>query len=624
MSINLTVNGTVFEYPEVGDSNWGVEATDWATAVTQGMLQKAGGLFSLTAEVDFGVLFGVKSLYYKTETANIATAGQIRLAVSDDISWRNNANSANLDLTLNGSDALTFNGNVVRTGLIVNADVDAAAAIAFSKMAALTISRALVSDGSGVVGVSASTSTEVGFLSGVTSSIQTQLNARLLKAGDAMTGPLILSADPTLSLGAATKSYVDSVGQGLVPHTACRVATTTNGTLATAFENGDTIDGVVLATNDRILIKNQTSTLENGIYFVNASGAPTRALDADTYAELFHAFVFVTAGTAGASTGWACTNPLSGTINVDPVVFVQFSAAGTYSASEQGLTLSGSQFALVLDGGTLSTSGTGLKVSNTSIANAQIAAAAAIAVNKLAALTASRAVVSDGSGFITQATTTAAEIGFVNGVTSAIQTQIDAKIAASVMTTNGDIITRTAGVPARVGIGSTGQSLIVSGGAASWASTARGAAVYEGATYPTAITITPTFTALPISSTVLNFGSVMTRSGDDFTFDKLGYYAFVVDIGQLSTPYTNRISVAVRLRNTTDSTTLRMNLTIGNDASVAYISSSSFFIFEITNISKVYQLQIACAIALCQITTSIIDSELPPLFRLTSIYLGPA
>lgn len=96
----------------------------------------------------------------------------------------------------------------------------------------------------------------------------------------------------------------------------------------------------------------------------------------------------------------------------------------------------------------------------TNIENADIKAAAAIAVNKLAAVTASRAVVSDGSGFLTAATTTAAEIEHVNGVTSAIQTQLDAKIAKSLVTTKGDVIAATGNAtPARVAVGADGTFL---------------------------------------------------------------------------------------------------------------------------------------------------------------------
>jgi hypothetical protein len=104
----------------------------------------------------------------------------------------------------------------------------------------------------------------------------------------------------------------------------------------------------------------------------------------------------------------------------------------------------------------------------TNIENADIKAAAAIAVNKLAAVTASRAVVSDGSGFISAATTTATEIGYVNGVTSAIQTQLDGK-QADVITTEGDLVIGDAsGDPVRLPIGGSGRVLTSDGTTASW------------------------------------------------------------------------------------------------------------------------------------------------------------
>lgn len=103
----------------------------------------------------------------------------------------------------------------------------------------------------------------------------------------------------------------------------------------------------------------------------------------------------------------------------------------------------------------------------TNIENADIKAAAAIAVNKLAAVTASRALASDGSGFITPSATTATELGYVNGVTSAIQTQLDAKIAKSLVTTKGDLIVATANAtPARLGVGSNGTFLKANSGVA--------------------------------------------------------------------------------------------------------------------------------------------------------------
>jgi hypothetical protein len=117
MAINLTVNGTVFSFPEKGDApnsspavDWGVTATQWASAVTAGMLQKSGGAFALTAEVDFGASFGVKSIYYKSRAASPASAGIVRLGNDESISWRDNADSGDLSLKVNASDQLVFDG----------------------------------------------------------------------------------------------------------------------------------------------------------------------------------------------------------------------------------------------------------------------------------------------------------------------------------------------------------------------------------------------------------------------------------------------------------------------------------------------------------------------------------
>ena len=98
-----------------------------------------------------------------------------------------------------------------------------------------------------------------------------------------------------------------------------RVATIENGTLASDFENGDVIDGVTLATDDRILIKNQTTASENGIYTVNASGAPTRATDFDTNDEVIsESFTAVEEGDTQRDTVWhlITNNPITvGTTN---------------------------------------------------------------------------------------------------------------------------------------------------------------------------------------------------------------------------------------------------------------------------------------------------------------------
>lgn len=138
----------------------------------------------------------------------------------------------------------------------------------------------------------------------------------------------IIQDGGTLLSDLATQAYVDGVVQGLSWKKAVRASTTVAGTLASSFENGDSIDGVTLATGDRILIKNQASGSENGIYTVNASGAPTRATDADTGIELVNATVLVSEGTTLADTQWTCSTNAPITVGSTALTFAQISAGG--------------------------------------------------------------------------------------------------------------------------------------------------------------------------------------------------------------------------------------------------------------------------------------------------------
>lgn len=148
---------------------------------------------------------------------------------------------------------------------------------------------------------------------------------------------------PTSSTDAATKAYVDAVSEGLHVHEAAKVYVGTNITIATALEAGDVIDNVTLAAGMRVLVNGQTSQAENGIYVVQASGGPIRALDFDTAVEVASGdFIFVSSGDVYANTGWVQTNSPA-TIGSDAISFTQFSGAGTYTAGA-GLTLSGTIF----------------------------------------------------------------------------------------------------------------------------------------------------------------------------------------------------------------------------------------------------------------------------------------
>ena len=169
--------------------------------------------------------------------------------------------------------------------------------------------------------------------------------------------------EPVNPQDAATKNYVDGIAQGLHVHASCEAGTTaslasiTGGTVT--YNNGTAgvgatltlsnaltvLDGVTLSPSFRILVKNEANQANNGIYVYTSSTVLTRASDFDTAAEIAGGdFTFVSAGTVLDNTGWVQTEPVN-VIGTDPITFVQFSGAGTYTAGT-GLTLTGNQFSI--------------------------------------------------------------------------------------------------------------------------------------------------------------------------------------------------------------------------------------------------------------------------------------
>ena len=158
---------------------------------------------------------------------------------------------------------------------------------------------------------------------------------------------LRVATTPSNANDVASKSYVDATANGLDVKSSVRAATTAAGTLASDFTNGDSIDGVTLATNDRILIKDQATGSENGIYTVNASGAPTRATDFDADSEVTAgAFTFVEEGTANGDCGFVLSTNGSITVGSTALTFTQFSGAGLITAGA-GMTKSGNTMNVV-------------------------------------------------------------------------------------------------------------------------------------------------------------------------------------------------------------------------------------------------------------------------------------
>lgn len=153
------------------------------------------------------------------------------------------------------------------------------------------------------------------------------------KAGDTMGGPLKLAADPVNTNDAATKHYVDSVSVGLQPKAAVAAATTgANITLS----GTQTIDGVALVAGQRVLVKDQTTASQNGIYVV-ASGAWTRATDIDGWSEVVGAFCFVSGGSVNLNSSWIAQVTAGGTINTTAMPWVAFSSLPVATSSAPGI-----------------------------------------------------------------------------------------------------------------------------------------------------------------------------------------------------------------------------------------------------------------------------------------------
>ena len=214
---------------------------------------------------------------------------------------------------------------------------------------------------------------------------------------DVNTSKIVNVTDPTANQDAATKAYVDSVANGLDVKDSVKVATaaalaavTYNngaGTLTADANGALTVDGVTMAVNDRILVKDQASAVQNGIYKVTATGGAsavfvlTRTPDADTAAELTGGtFFFAEEGTANADNGYVATHNGTPTFGSTNITFAQFSGAGQISAGD-ALTKTGNTLNVAVDDSSIEVNSDALRVKASGITNAMLAGS--IAISKL-------------------------------------------------------------------------------------------------------------------------------------------------------------------------------------------------------------------------------------------------
>ena len=279
------------------------------------------------------------------------------------------------DATASDSGALTIASGSVENSML-------AGSIANSKLtnSAVTVGSTSISLGASATAIAGITELTVDNLNVNGNTIATTNTNGNLVLDPNGTGTIDVSsaritslATPTGSTDAATKAYVDAQLQGLDVKQSVRVATTANGTLSSAFANNSTVDGVTLATNDRILIKDQSTGSENGIYTVNASGAPTRATDFDANSEVTGgAFFFAEEGTTNADNGFVLTNDGAITVGTTALTFTQFSGAGQVIAGT-ALTKSGNTLNVAVDDSSIEINSDALRVKASGITNAMLA-----------------------------------------------------------------------------------------------------------------------------------------------------------------------------------------------------------------------------------------------------------
>ena len=392
---------------------------------------------------------------------------------------------------------------------IVNADINTAAAIAQSKISGLT----------------------------------TDLAAKAPIASPTFTGAVTLGQAPTSDLHAATKLYVDNVTAGINFHEAVHAASVNN--LAANYSNGtsgvgatltaDTnraftqIDGESVVVGQRVLIKNQTDAKQNGIYVLTTNGsvsAPwvlTRATDADNNpsGEMKTGdFCFVTNGTTNASVGFVNNSTASPiVIGTDNITYTEFNAAKT-----------------IVAGNGLTEATPGVLSIDTSITQARVADVSDTEIGYLNGVTSAIQTQMDAkaplagptfTGTVVLPSTTSignvssTELGYVDGVTSAIQTQLDAKIAKADISAKGAILVGTgAGTYAAQSVGTNGQVLTANSAQADgveWttisgysAPTLGSTSIASGATVTTiaGLTLTaPTLTGTVIASGDINLSA---------------------------------------------------------------------------------------------------------------------
>ncbi len=320
----------------------GVTVTADAVAVDATVVRTSGA-FQLGGPITFTNQVMVPTSTSSTHAASVAYVdGKLSSSVAagasanDTLRWTGTAWTNSSSFTVDASGNTAVGGNLKVTGIQTNASdvvVEGKASVAGTMR--VTGAQTNVGD------VAVQGNVVLGDSGGDTITFNGTAATNLAMGNFRVTG---LGA-PTAAADAATKLYVDSAINGLSWKQAVKVASTGNVAALTSASAGNTLDGVALLANDRILLRGQSTAADNGIYVVQGAGvAPVRAADMTNTAHLAGAAVFVSQGTVNGGTAWVCTSP-NATVGSGAITFAQFASPGTYAAGD-GLSLAGLTFAV--------------------------------------------------------------------------------------------------------------------------------------------------------------------------------------------------------------------------------------------------------------------------------------
>lgn len=375
---------------------WGSNVSNYLIAIAAGCLQKTGGAFTLSAETDFGASFGLKSLYYKSRAINPAATGAFRLANAETgIVWRNAANSADLALTVNASNQLSFNGTPIESNSLTSAH------ILVGNVSNIATDVAM----SGDIGIdnTGNTTIQSAVVTGAKIASNTITNANINSAAAIAYSKLSLTGSVVnADIATAAAIAITKIANG----TANQLIGTNSGASANEFK---TLSG----TTSQVVVTNGTGTI-----------TLSTPQNIDTAATV----QFGTLTLGGALDTSSILSLTSTTKGFLPPSMTT-TQKNAISTPTNGLVVYDSSLAQLFlrSGGAwtpLSTGGGSGTVSSGTANQLTYYASSGTTVSGLTAITASQALASDTNGLPVASTTTAAELAFVHGVTSAIQTQL--------------------------------------------------------------------------------------------------------------------------------------------------------------------------------------------------------